>query len=86
MLPLAYVLRGGITPGGNDVGSLPLSPQTTTFSATAPNGTFYVRAYTMNVCGALGPASNEVTLTIGGPAPALPGAPTALAASVIDAP
>ncbi len=75
-----YRLVAGVTPGFTvpvATVTLPATPGWMV-SGVGP-GTYYVRLYAGNA-GGLGPASNEVTLTVAGPTP--PGAPTLAAATV----
>ncbi len=74
----SYVIRAGSAPGLSDLAVLDTGSSGTSFAATAPNGAYYVRVAGYNPCG-LGPASNEVSFTLG---PQLPGAPSGLQATV----
>jgi len=69
-----YVLEAGTAPGQTNVASITL-PNTSSFSVTAPPGTYHVRARARNGCGVSAP-SNEVVVTVGGCS--APAAPTAL--------
>jgi hypothetical protein len=60
--PLSYVLEAGRTLGSADLGTMPLG-RTASFVAAAPSGRYYLRIRAANVCG-LGPASNDVALTV----------------------
>jgi hypothetical protein len=60
--PLYYVLRAGFAPGETAI-EVPLSAATTTFSASAPAGTYYARIVAVNADGA-SPASNEITVVL----------------------
>ncbi|MGH9176087.1 MAG: fibronectin type III domain-containing protein, partial [Vicinamibacterales bacterium] len=71
----SYVLEAGAAAGGRglavvNVGAAP------TFRASAPAGVYYVRVRGSNACG-VGPASNEVIVTLGTPV-VLPGPPANL--------
>ena len=59
-----YVLQAGTTPGGADVGSIPLAPAATSLVVPiVPPGTYYLRVVPFNQ-GSAGPASNEATLVM----------------------
>ena len=58
---VAYVLEAGLAPGATAI-RVPL-PNATSFSATAPDGVFFVRVRAVGVGGA-GAPSNEVQITI----------------------
>ena len=58
-----YILSAGSGPGSSDIAIVTLGA-TTSFSASAPAGTFYVRVVAQNAFGSSGP-SNEVWFTIG---------------------
>lgn len=70
--PTQYILQAGFAPGQTAI-TVPLSSNTTTFSASAGAGTYYVRVVAMNADGTSAP-SNEVTvvLTSGCAAPTAP--------------
>jgi hypothetical protein len=70
--PTQYILQAGFAPGETAI-TVPLSGATTTFSASAGAGTYYVRVVAVNADGASAP-SNEVTvvLTSGCAAPSPP--------------
>ncbi len=70
-----YWLFAGYTPGASDALVMPLGP-TTTFSATAPFGSYYVRVAARNSC-AVGPPTADVLVTVA-PCTAPPAAPTDL--------
>jgi fibronectin type III domain protein len=62
-----YVLEAGIAAGQSNIVSFATGGTATTFTATGlPNGTYFVRVRAANADGA-GPASNEVTIVVGGP-------------------
>lgn len=75
----SYTLEAGQAPGSSALGSIPVGPRTS-FAASAPLGTYYVRVRAANACGVSG-TSNEVAVTLDGTTSA-PGAPTALTATV----
>jgi hypothetical protein len=58
---VGYVLEAGLAPGATAI-SVPL-PNATSFSATAPDGVFFVRVRAVGAAGA-GAPSNEVQITI----------------------
>jgi hypothetical protein len=70
--PTQYILQAGSAPGQTSI-TVPLSGSTTTFSASAGAGTYYVRVVAVNADGTSAP-SNEVTvvLTSGCAAPSAP--------------
>ncbi len=73
-----YLLEAGSAPGAADLGTVPVPASSTSFSATAPAGTYYVRVRARNACG--GAVSNEVVVTLTPPsctAPGVPGEPVA---------
>lgn len=74
----SYVIRAGSAPGLSNLAVIDTGSNGTSYAATGPNGVYYVRVAGHNPC-ALGPASNEVSFTLG---PQLPGAPSDLEASV----
>lgn len=79
--PTGYVLRAGTAPGAANLFNGAVGA-TLSIAAPLPSGVYYARVHAQNASG-LGPASNEVTFTVGTTAaPGLPGAPTALAGSV----
>ena len=90
-----YLLDAGSAPGLSDFASAKdVGVQTTMSAPNQPAGTYYVRVRGANNCG-ISPASNEVSVTVGGTAPTpgppgpapgscttAPGAPSGLRASV----
>jgi hypothetical protein len=77
--PSAYILQAGFQPGQTAI-TVPLGPSTTSFSASAGAGTYYVRIVAVNADGASAP-SNEVTVVLtSGCTP--PGRPTNLRAII----
>ena len=58
-----YVVEAGTGPGLSNIGALPLGHLDTTFSTPAPPGTYVVRVRAANAFG-VGPASNEITVTV----------------------
>lgn len=60
--PTQYILQAGFAPGQTAI-TVPLSGSTTTFSASAGAGTYYVRVIAANADGTSAP-SNEVTVTL----------------------
>lgn len=69
--PTGYVIDAGTVSGAANIGSFPVGASLT-FSADAPPGTYFARVRALNASGS-GPASNEVTIVVGGAAS--PGAP-----------
>ena len=78
--PTSYVLMAGSAAGGSNLAHFNTGSAATAFAGSAPPGLYYVRVAAANACG-IGPASNEVTFTLGAD---LPGAPTSLASTVAD--
>lgn len=76
----SYTLSAGATSGSSALATLGISGVLTSFSATAPPGTYYLRVRAANACGTSGP-SGEVVITVGSADP-LPAAPTQLMATV----
>ncbi len=76
--PTRYTLLAGSGPGLSNLARVPFSGPTTTFQATAPPGSYFVRLAATNAFGTSGP-SNEIDLRVG-----LPGAPASLSASLHD--
>jgi hypothetical protein len=62
VVPLAYVLEAGSSPGAANLGSFAMG-RTTAFSTAAPPGVYYVRLRAVDACGA-GPASSEVVVRV----------------------
>ncbi|MGD9902574.1 MAG: hypothetical protein AB7U83_03805 [Vicinamibacterales bacterium] len=80
--PTSYVIRAGSGTGLFNLASFDTGTLATSFATSAPNGTYYVRVHAKNVFG-LGPASNEVSFTIGPQACTTPpAAPAGLVANV----
>ena len=79
--PTGYVVEAGSTPGGRELATLNFGADTTTVGGSLANGTYFLRVIAVNACGASSP-STEVSVTLGGPAPVLPGAPKGLVKSV----
>ncbi len=81
----AYWIEAGSAPGTSDLSTFSTGSTETSFVATGVGaGTYFVRVKAVNGAG-IGPASNEVRLTVVGassPCPSAPGAPRALTASV----
>ena len=75
-----YVLEAGSAAGLSNVAAMSLAPSATTFAATAPPGTYFIRVRAANSCG-VGPPSTEVSLVVGSGSE-LPGAPGTPSASV----
>ena len=65
--PSSYILQAGSSPGGSNLGVINAGNATSYTATGVPNGTYYVRVVATNACGS-GPASNEVVVTVGGPA------------------
>jgi hypothetical protein len=63
-----YLLEAGTSPGASDILQLPLSAATTNVTGPVAPGTYYARVRAYNSQPAAGPPSNEVVLTVGGPA------------------
>jgi predicted phage tail protein len=74
------VIEAGSATGLTNLASVTLPPTQSSFTATAPNGTYFVRARAANSCGTSAPSS-EVFFTVGAGV-ALPGAPTGLVGNV----
>jgi hypothetical protein len=74
-----YMIEAGGGPSLSNLARIDTGSAATTFSATAPPGTYYMRARAQNACGVSQP-SNEIVSTIGGCS--VPAQPTTLAASV----
>ena len=70
-LPASYVLLAGSGPGLSDLAVLGTGSTGTSFAASAPGGRYFVRVAASNACG-VGPASNEVSFTLGSEPPGTP--------------
>ena len=72
-----YLLEAGSASGASDLATVPVAASSTSYSATAPAGTYYVRVRARNGCG--GAVSNEVVVPLAPSctAPGVPGAPVA---------
>jgi hypothetical protein len=70
-----YLLEAGSTPGASNLATVPVSASATSFTASGPPGTYYVRLRARNACGSV--ASNEVmvALTSACTVPGMPGPP-----------
>lgn len=77
--PASYVLEAGTAAGATDIGSFDLG-LTPAVTASAPNGTYYVRVRSRNLAG-LSTPSNEVVAVVGSGC-VVPGAPTGFNFSV----
>jgi hypothetical protein len=76
----SYVLLAGSASGFSNLAVIDTGNASTSFAASAPAGAYYVRVAAANGCG-MGPASNEVTFSLGA---ALPGAPIDLSSVTGD--
>lgn len=76
----SYLLEAGSASTLSNIAVLPLTATSLTVPAV-PNGTYFVRIRGVNRAG-VGPASEEISFTVGGPPLALPGAPSGLTAHV----
>jgi tetratricopeptide (TPR) repeat protein len=72
----SYILHAGSAPTLSNVTIANLGPSTSV-TASAPNGTYYVRLYAQNAFGS-SPPSAEVVITVGGGSPRRPGNADAL--------
>ena len=79
--PSGYILKVGSTPGAQDLATLNFGAGTTTVSGAVSNGTYFFRVVAVNPCGASQP-SKEGSVSVGGPAEALPRAPAGLVQQV----
>jgi len=70
----SYVVAAGSSPGAANRAVIDTGSPATSFQASAPNGTYFVRVGARNACG-IGTASNEVSFTVG---PLVPAAPSGL--------
>jgi hypothetical protein len=68
---LQYVLLAGSAAGLSDLAVVDTGNAATSFAASAPAGVYYLRVAASNGCGT-GPASNEVTFSMGSGAPEAP--------------
>lgn len=59
----ALAIQAGTTQGGADLGTLPVRVSTSSFLASVPNGTYFLRIFAFGA-GGLSPASNELTLAV----------------------
>ena len=66
----SYIIEAGSTPGGTDLARFDTGSLATTFSASVPPGTYYIRIRGRNGCGE-SPPSPEIVVTVLGSAPAL---------------
>lgn len=75
--PADYLLEAGDAPGTSNLVSTAVPATGTSFTASAPAGTYYVRVRARNACGST--ASNEVVLALVSscPVPGMPGQPVA---------
>lgn len=78
--PTSYVLYAGSAPGRSDLAAFDLGSAATTFSTTAPAGTYFLRIAARGACGP-GAVSNEVTMFVAPPS-VVPVQPTSLTATV----
>jgi hypothetical protein len=63
---VSYLIEAGSSPGLSNLASLSTGNTSNRFQANdVPPGTYYVRVRAIDASGAAGPASNEVTITIG---------------------
>lgn len=61
--PTTYVVEAGTSSGSSNLASLDVGGTATSYTATAGNGTFYVRLRARNACGTSG-VSNEITVVV----------------------
>ncbi len=78
--PTMYAIEGGTTPGGSDLPTTPVG-LVTSYVASLPVGTYYLRLRAANEFG-LSTPSNEISVVIQSGLPSLPGAPTGLVSGV----
>lgn len=76
----SYLLEAGSASTLSNIATLPVAGTALTVPGV-PNGTYFVRVRGVNRAG-VGPSSEEVSFTVGGPPPELPGAPSGLVAAV----
>jgi hypothetical protein len=74
----SYILFAGSAPGLSNLAVIDTRNASTSFAASAPAGVYYVRVAAANGCG-VGPASTEVSFSVGA---GLPGAPIDLTGTV----
>jgi len=83
--PVSYVLFAGSAPGRADIASIELGSPATTFAASAPPGTYFLRIAGRSACG-VGAVSSDITASMssggGGGGGVVPAPPTGLTASV----
>jgi hypothetical protein len=72
-----YLIEAGSASGLADLATLVVPASTTSFSATAPAGTYYVRVRARNACGSAVSSEAVLTLAVSCPVPGTPGAPVA---------
>ena len=61
--PSTYIVEAGSAAGASNVATIDLGGTSTTLTASAPRGTYFVRVRGKNACGT-GAVSNEVTLVV----------------------
>jgi hypothetical protein len=71
----SYVIEAGTAPGASDYFNGNIGSLRALSSPPLPNGRYYIRVRPVNAFG-VGPASNEVALTVGPPPVPVPGPPT----------
>lgn len=79
--PTTYVIEAGSSSGLSNLANFATGSTATSFSGTAPDGTYYVRVLARNAAGT-SPPSNEVIVTVGRGPCAPPGPPSGLTFSV----
>lgn len=66
---IAYIIEAGTTSGASNLSSFDTGSSTSSFTATVPSGTYYIRVRTRAACGTSG-VSNQIVITVtGGAAP-----------------
>jgi hypothetical protein len=65
---LSFIIEAGSAPGAANIITFDTGNPATSFTGTAPNGTYYLRVRVRTACG-MSPTSNEAVLTVGGGAP-----------------